>query len=525
MKKSIVAGLVAAMVACGAQGADQVAWFAENATSVATALEAQGKTDDGTWTQREGLSAGDGLIRIDADETPVAYAPDAELEGDAATLTFEDTTFDAAYDELPEIPESSQAGIVLKKTESGAVFAVVENGSWKVTSVAADSTKSYTIVCKFTYGETGADVEYSYDDDGTPVVIASVANTATDRLSTLKFGGAGSVAALNATCVAPIEPAEAMVTDTEAPTIDDVTFDVAKVFTAGDALETAETFEGWTADFAVTVDRDVAEGALALAGNVEGWMGFPMGALTAGEPFMLLKTLAGEDVPYGMVVMMRTFPCALANLNVTEDTTITVTLVATNGNKTKTLASFDYEIKAKKIGPTSEQGTIGAPNPSTGVAEFVPADPATTVATIALNGFTGKILIPSTIETLVGVPADQVYVKNAKGNVIDASAFVGGDETAYSTALTAAAQNPPFVTTDEGETQETPFVVKDGDVALGVQTIVGLIYQLKMSTSLGASAKWDGVGDRIEGDGGAMELKVENVAESPSAFFKVEVTK
>lgn len=523
--KKLVLGLFAAAIVCGACGEEQINWFSEDSETVAAALEAQGKTADGIWTQLDGLSVGDGLIQIDADETPVAYAPDAELEGDAATLTFEDVTFDAAYDELPELPANPQAGVVLKKTESGVVFAVVENGAWKVTNVAADSTKSYTITCKFSYAESGNAVEYSYDDDGTPVVIATVANNATDRFATLKFGGAGSVAALGATRAAPIEPAQATVTDAAAPTIDDVTFDVAKVFTAGDSVETADRFEGWTADFVVTVDKDVAEGALALAGNVEGWMGFPMGALKAGEPFMLLKALGGEDLPYGMVVMMQTFPCALKNLNVTEDTTITVALVATKGDKTKTLASFDYEIKAKPIGPTSEQGAIGAPNPSTGVAEFVPADPATTVATIALNGFTGKILIPSTIETLVGVPAEQVYVKNANGNVIDAAAFVGGDETAYLTALTAAAQNPSFVTTEEGETQETPFVVKDGDVALGVQTIVGLTYQLKKSTALGASAKWDGAGDPVEGDGGAIELKAEKAAEAPSAFFKVEVTK
>ena len=305
------------------------------------------------------------------------------------------------------------------------------------------------------------------------------------------------------------------------------TYDVAKVFISGDPIEKAEDFatEDWIADFAVTVDKDVAEGALALAGNMGAWLGFPMGALKAGEEFLLLRDGVQFKMPYAGVVEMQEFPCALKNLKVTEDTTITVTLLAMKGSVTNELASFDYEIKAKPVGPKSDEGTIGEPNPSTGIAEFTPTDSTVTEATINLGDFTGKIAIPSTIEMLKGVPADQIIVKNAKGHQIDAAAFIGGDANGYSTELTPAAQKPAFDKTEDGETAETPFVIADGDVALGVKTIAGLTYQLKKSTTLGASAKWTNVGDPIEGDGNAMALRAEKAAQDPAAFYKVEVTK
>lgn len=520
--KKLMVGLFAVAAVMGAYGADQVSWFTENATTVAVALEAQGKTDDGTWTQMAGLSVADSLIKVDADEeTPVAYAPTAELTGDAATLTFADITFGDAYTELPVLGANAQAGVALKETEDGVLFAVVENGAWKVTDVAANPETSYTIVCEVSYANQT--VTYSF---GT-TTIATVENTAEQRLSTLKLGGSGSLASLSATreeLPAPA-PAPATVTDTEPPTIKGVAYDVAKTFTSGDPVEKTEDFKDWYADFAVTVDKDVAEGALAFAGYLESWYPFPMGALKAGEKYLLIKDGAQIDIPYSMVVEMQTFPCALKNLKVTEDTTITVTLLAMKGSVTNELASFDYEIKAKEIGPTSDEGTIAPADPSTGIAEFSPTDPTVTDVTINLGDFTGKIAIPSTIETLKGVPAEKIYVRNANGNVIDAAAFIGGDENGYSTELTPAAQKPVFETTEDGETQETPFVITDGDVALGVKTIAGLTYQLKKATTLGASAEWTSVGDPIEGDGKAMELKAEAAAQDPAAFYKVEVSK
>ena len=519
--KKLMVGLFAVAAVLGAYGADQVSWFTEDATTVAAALEAEGKTDDGTWTQMVGLSVADSLIQVDAEEAPVAYAPDAELKGDTATLTFEDVSFGAAYtvDQLPVLDENAQVGVVLKATDDGAVFAVVENGSWYVTDVPANPETSYTIVCEISYANKT--VTYSY---GT-TTIATVGDTAEKRISTLNIGGSGSLASLGATR-AELVPAPATVTDTEPPTIGDLTYDVAKTFTSGDPIEKAEDFEGWTADFVVTVDKDVEAGALALAGALDSmWVPLEMGALKAGEPFMLLKSLSGEDVPYGGVVAMQEFPCALANLDVTNDTTITVTLLAMKGSVTNELASFDYLIKAKPVGPKSNEGTIAPADPSTGIAEFTPTDPAVTEVTIDLGDFTGKIAIPSTIEMLKGVPADQIIVKNAKGHQIDAAAFIGGDANGYSTELTPAAQKPAFDKTEDGETAETPFVITDGDVALGVKTIAGLTYQLKKSTTLGASAKWTNVGDPIEGDGNAMALRAEKAAQDPAAFYKVEVTK
>ncbi|MBQ0032674.1 MAG: hypothetical protein KBT68_07720, partial [bacterium] len=89
--KKLMVGLFAVAVATGVYGADQVTWFEENAMTVAAALE--GKTEYGTWAELDGLSADGSQIVIDADaESPVTYTPDAELEGDAATLTFTDVT-------------------------------------------------------------------------------------------------------------------------------------------------------------------------------------------------------------------------------------------------------------------------------------------------------------------------------------------------------------------------------------------------------------------------------------------------
>ena len=210
--------------------------------------------------------------------------------------------------------------------------------------------------------------------------------------------------------------------------------------------------------------------------------------------------------------------------SITFDNSLVQTFAPTTDTTKFTLTNEGYvwTCAEKPAGPTSDEGAIGDADPQTGIAKFTPTDPTAKEVTVALNGFTGRVSFPGTIETIKGVPANQIIVLNSKGHSIDASAFVGGDDKGYSTALTDAAQKPAFATTTEGETAEKPFVVGDETVAVGVQTINGLIYQLQAEAALDNS--WTAVNEPVEGNGQPMTFSADKT-DAPAQFYSIKVSK
>ena len=174
-------------------------WFAEDAATVAEALEDEGETDDGVWSNlTDQVEIAADRIVLDADDaTPVAYRPDEMLTANAASITLTDVAFDAARGVLPELPDDAQAAVAITTNESGTcVFAVANDGAWEVTTTTADPAADYAVRVDFTYTANGNSVDYSLSNGTEWVTLKSGAdNPVTAKgISTVEFAGSGSFA-------------------------------------------------------------------------------------------------------------------------------------------------------------------------------------------------------------------------------------------------------------------------------------------------------------------------------------------
>lgn len=76
------------------------------------------------------------------------------------------------------------------------------------------------------------------------------------------------------------------------------------------AMEASEAYAGWIADFAVTFDRKIAEGGVALYGAEDGWAAFP--AMEYDGTVYLLKAMGlGGLVDYAALLEMKEFSCGV----------------------------------------------------------------------------------------------------------------------------------------------------------------------------------------------------------------------
>ena len=174
-------------------------WFAENATSVSTALSGGGSTPSGTWSNlADQVQVKENVIEVDADdEQAVAYAPTAELTANASSVTLSNVVFVAARKTLPAIEAGTQAAVAVATNEAGScVFAVAVAGEWVVTTVSANPEEAYTIRCDFTYGGT-ATVSYTLVGESEETLLyGPVEYAATSKISTLELMGCGSFTAV-----------------------------------------------------------------------------------------------------------------------------------------------------------------------------------------------------------------------------------------------------------------------------------------------------------------------------------------
>ena len=174
----------------GMFGDDDEVWFAEDATTVAAALTAEGVTADGVWSNlTDQVEIVGEKVVIDADDaTPVAYRPNAALTANAASVTLTNLTFEAARTELPELAADVQAAVTITTNGAGAcVFAIANNGEWELTATNANPEAVYTVKVGFNSVFGRNTVTYSVSNETGWVALESDAvNPQTARVSTLE---------------------------------------------------------------------------------------------------------------------------------------------------------------------------------------------------------------------------------------------------------------------------------------------------------------------------------------------------
>ena len=183
-------------------------WFAEDVETVTEALEGEGETDDGVWSNlTDQVEIAEDRIVLDADDaTPVAYRPNTELPGLRASVMLTDIAFDAARGVLPELPDGAQAAVAITtNVEGGCVFAVANNGAWEVTEKEADPAAEYAVKVDFTYTANGNTVDYSVSNETGWVSLKSdaVNPVSAKKISTVEFAGSGSFATFAGTYPLP----------------------------------------------------------------------------------------------------------------------------------------------------------------------------------------------------------------------------------------------------------------------------------------------------------------------------------
>lgn len=118
----------------------------------------------------------------------------------------------------------------------------------------------------------------------------------------------------------------------------DTKLESAYVFTANEIDPV--NYAKWSADFEVSVDRDITDGQLILAGQYDAfsldWIGFEAPATAANEKVALLGT-AGIHVNYEEICnYIKTFNCGVADVDdALAGATITVELVLTSPDGTE----------------------------------------------------------------------------------------------------------------------------------------------------------------------------------------------
>ena len=171
-------------------------WFNETPESVQTAMQDDGETQDGVWSNlTDQVEVDAGKVVVDADDaTAVAYRPNAALRGDSASITLEDITFTAARKTLPALDAETQAAVAITtNAEGGCVFAVANGGEWEVTAKPATIDGIYKVKVDLHYGDANT-VDYSLDQAGSWAEIKTGAvNPVTDvKASTVEIAGSGS---------------------------------------------------------------------------------------------------------------------------------------------------------------------------------------------------------------------------------------------------------------------------------------------------------------------------------------------
>lgn len=203
-------GVAAVAAAFGSASAETMTttWFAEDATTFATALGAAGQSPNGTWSASDAANFG---------ETTLAWAEGGKVvfdTTDAENVTFAPTTrtlpanteyravldFDAAKDpaKFPS-PDGCFAGILAAKSDNGPVYAYLSGGAWAVSEVPAAVGQSVTVVIRMDFAQRKMTYAIANGETETVIAADAVIPEGKTGLSSVVASGSGSLTSMDAT--------------------------------------------------------------------------------------------------------------------------------------------------------------------------------------------------------------------------------------------------------------------------------------------------------------------------------------
>jgi hypothetical protein len=154
--------------------------------------------------------------------------------------------------------------------------------------------------------------------------------------------------------------------------------------------------------------------------------------------------------------------------------------------------------------------------------------------------FAGKVVIPSTVDKITGVPAGNITVKAAGGVDITVAIQIAQDGTislnkdATVTATIGGKEEsikvePQLVATDATGAAVEPFELPTGENAAvaeaNVATIPGLKYSLVWDSDLSFTSKDAGNSAPVQATGYRLKLQDTSSNKPNVRFYKVKVTK
>lgn len=214
---------------------------------------------------------------------------------------------------------------------------------------------------------------------------------------------------------------------------------------------------------------------------------------------------------------------------------VTEGIAVPTGKKWSAADAYGYYTLVNKAGNTPTvgegEGSVEVDS-TTGDAEITPADGKTEVTVTIPSGFTGNIIVPSTVTTVKGgVPAEKLGLKIGNYTVIGAFKI---NETSYAIELNKDATvkvgnedirvEPELANTAaDGETEVAPFEA-GAEPAATVKTIPGLTYSLDFDSDVKGAFGTSAASKQADGNRMTLQDKTDKTGVT-KRFYKIRVRK
>ena len=173
------------------------------------------------------------------------------------------------------------------------------------------------------------------------------------------------------------------------------------------------------------------------------------------------------------------------------------------------------------LGPTCTGGDIAKEG---GVWVVKPTGNATEVAITGLP--TGdSLVVPPSVTKVTGASDDKIIVKSGTVDITDAFTITGGAIALNPEGEVNGVPVKPIIGKLDGEDAPAtqPFTLGEGDAAVTVATIPGLVYELKLTTDLGTAFGTIRDGVKATGDGKPVKL-TDTDPPKVKAFYIIDVS-
>ena len=245
----------------------------------------------------------------------LAFAIPADIAANEPVRLLQAAGITINYEELCEIVKDFKCGAKDLTGENAGTTMTVELVAYEVEEPSESNGNSWNVET----GKSEVFGAYSYTFGGMKIPVASVTKN-------------------------PAFVGTDLTWKNDSP-VKDVQLDAAYTFKATESAPDA--YADWNADFYVSVNKDIADGELILAGQYDawsaGWVGFEVPALSANTKVALLGT-AGVNAKYWEICdIIKTFNCGVADASdALAGATITVELILSNGSESIVITTNSY---------------------------------------------------------------------------------------------------------------------------------------------------------------------------------------